>query len=315
MDNDFYVYEWYNLDTNEVFYVGKGKKERYKNIKQRNQYFKNYYNKHKCTVRKIKTDLLENEAFELEINLIDKYRKIGQCQCNLADGGEGTTFPKGSWNDMFRKLQYLHDVKGAMNGMYNEEKYDPKNLKNLSLNELNNLYKEYERYKEGIKLELYDPQSKNKNKLTGFELKTENEELIMITELIANSIAKDNKEFNNFLNWKSEEDFICIDFDSDKFLEIMFSDINYFKILITVLLNVLWFMKQMNDNPKISVPVNIKSYRIENNYLHIRFDTSDDKTKRRIKINLYDIVWGILMFKNKALYQIIYDEILFAPFI
>lgn len=24
--NDYYVYEWYNVDTGEVFYVGKGKK-------------------------------------------------------------------------------------------------------------------------------------------------------------------------------------------------------------------------------------------------------------------------------------------------
>ena len=26
--NEYYVYEWYNIDTNEVFYVGKGKKDR-----------------------------------------------------------------------------------------------------------------------------------------------------------------------------------------------------------------------------------------------------------------------------------------------
>lgn len=26
----FYVYEWYNIDTNEVFYVGKGCGNRYK---------------------------------------------------------------------------------------------------------------------------------------------------------------------------------------------------------------------------------------------------------------------------------------------
>ena len=26
MENNFYVYEWYNLETNEVFYVGKGSK-------------------------------------------------------------------------------------------------------------------------------------------------------------------------------------------------------------------------------------------------------------------------------------------------
>ena len=105
--NDFYIYEWYNIDTNEVFYVGKGRKNRYKNTTQRNKYFKNYYNKYKCNVRKVKVNLEENEAFNFEIELIAKYREVGQAKCNLTDGGEGSTFPKGSWNDMFRKLQYL----------------------------------------------------------------------------------------------------------------------------------------------------------------------------------------------------------------
>ena len=28
--NEYYVYEWFIVDTNEVFYVGKGKGNRYK---------------------------------------------------------------------------------------------------------------------------------------------------------------------------------------------------------------------------------------------------------------------------------------------
>ena len=39
---EFYVYEWYNTVTNEVFYVGKGTKNRYKNITKRNKYFLDY---------------------------------------------------------------------------------------------------------------------------------------------------------------------------------------------------------------------------------------------------------------------------------
>ena len=34
--NKFYVYEWYNVETNEIFYVGKGCNNRYKNISDRN---------------------------------------------------------------------------------------------------------------------------------------------------------------------------------------------------------------------------------------------------------------------------------------
>lgn len=29
MENNFYVYEWYNIDTQEIFYVGKGSGKRY----------------------------------------------------------------------------------------------------------------------------------------------------------------------------------------------------------------------------------------------------------------------------------------------
>jgi hypothetical protein len=87
-DNKFYVYEWYNKDDGNVFYVGKGNSDRWKNINSRNEYFKNYYNKYNCDVRKVKTNLKEEDAFKLEIELISNYRGIGQAQCNFADGGE-----------------------------------------------------------------------------------------------------------------------------------------------------------------------------------------------------------------------------------
>jgi len=93
LTNDFYVYEWFNIDTNEVFYVGKGRGYRYKNIKQRNKYFINYYNKYNCDVRKVKTGMEEKDAFELEIELIADYRKISQAQCNITDGGEASYLP------------------------------------------------------------------------------------------------------------------------------------------------------------------------------------------------------------------------------
>ena len=39
----FYVYEWYNVNTEEIFYVGKGCGNRYKQVSQRNYKFKEYY--------------------------------------------------------------------------------------------------------------------------------------------------------------------------------------------------------------------------------------------------------------------------------
>jgi len=102
---DFYVYEWFNTDTDEVFYVGKGRKNRYKNTIQRNNYFKNYYNKYNCAVRKVKTDIEENEAFELEKETIEKYRDINQCKCNLLDGGKGGSSNGNITFTLLRELQ------------------------------------------------------------------------------------------------------------------------------------------------------------------------------------------------------------------
>lgn len=159
MKQDFYVYEWFNIDTGEVFYVGKGRNNRYKNTTQRNKYFLNYYSKYNCDVRKVIVNLEEKIAFELEIQLIDKYRKIRQAKYNLSNGGEGCTFPLGSWNDLFRKLAYLH-MWGKFNIMANEEDYMPINLKEKSLNELECLYRDFREEIENIRwfnsLDIYD---------------------------------------------------------------------------------------------------------------------------------------------------------------
>gem|GEM_PF-5856703 len=144
MENDFYVYEWYNIDNGEVFYVGKGRKNRYKSVHQRNKYFKNYLNKNNCSVRKIKEKISQDEAFELEIKLISEYKKVGQCKTNLTTGGEGCRFEEGSWNDLFRKLQYAYCVRKTTRVMgEDEEDCNPKNLKNATLEELEILYEDY----------------------------------------------------------------------------------------------------------------------------------------------------------------------------
>jgi len=88
-NNVFYVYEWYNVDTNIVFYVGKGSKGRLNQIRGRNEYFQRYYEKHNCKVRKTKINLPEDIAYEEEIKLIEKHRLSGQCMCNFKDGGQG----------------------------------------------------------------------------------------------------------------------------------------------------------------------------------------------------------------------------------
>lgn len=89
MENKFYVYEWYNIDTKEVFYVGKGCGKRYMETAHRNQKFLDYINSHNVESRIVIDNLTEEEAFKQEKIITDNYKKINQCFCNLAEAGYG----------------------------------------------------------------------------------------------------------------------------------------------------------------------------------------------------------------------------------
>lgn len=115
-ENIYYVYEWYNIDTGEVFYVGKGKLGRYKNVASRNKFFQNYYNTHKCDVRKVYEGLTEEEAFDKEVELIAFYKTNTSFRLtNQTDGGEGSSGIVVS-DEFRRKMSEL--VKGEKNPNY-----------------------------------------------------------------------------------------------------------------------------------------------------------------------------------------------------
>ena len=102
----FYVYEWYNVNTEEIFYVGKGCGNRYKQVSKRNQKFKDYYENNECAVRIIKSFETEEEAFNFEHIRIIELKAQSQCFCNIDDGGSGgVSFV---WNEEMReyKSQY-----------------------------------------------------------------------------------------------------------------------------------------------------------------------------------------------------------------
>ena len=91
-ERQFYVYEWFVEDTNEVFYVGKGSGTRYKTLSSRNKFFLDMYYTHHCNVRIVKSNLTEQEAFDEEIKRIKHYReKTNFRLTNVADGGQGST--------------------------------------------------------------------------------------------------------------------------------------------------------------------------------------------------------------------------------
>lgn len=107
MENKYYVYEWYNVDTNEVFYVGKGCGKRAYDIKHRNHKFNEYYNTHNTNVRILFSELSENEAFQKEKEVYNDYLEKGYTLCNLMECGQGGLGQ--IWTDEMRKYWSEHN--------------------------------------------------------------------------------------------------------------------------------------------------------------------------------------------------------------
>lgn len=91
MKNIYYVYEWIRLDTNEPFYVGKGKNNRcYKLTRDNNKHFNSIVKSIPVVVNILHDNLDEQVAYDLECYYIWLYRDvIGYDMCNISDGGEG----------------------------------------------------------------------------------------------------------------------------------------------------------------------------------------------------------------------------------
>jgi len=85
----FYVYEHIRNDTNAIFYVGKGKKERAYRVNNRNEYWKNIVNKTGYTVRFVVKDVDEELAYLCEEERIDQLKKLGIKLANINAGGAG----------------------------------------------------------------------------------------------------------------------------------------------------------------------------------------------------------------------------------
>lgn len=96
----FYVYEWYVVETGEVIYVGKGTGRRYK-VRKHNKFFNDMITRYECSSRIVKEFSTEKEAFSYEFERVNELKKIGQCVCNIYDGGFGGTTDW--WTDELRE--------------------------------------------------------------------------------------------------------------------------------------------------------------------------------------------------------------------
>lgn len=106
--NNFYVYEWFIVDTNHVFHVGKGQGNRYLELKGRNKYFLRVVNKYNVASRIYKDNLTEDESWVVEKSRIEELQAIGQCETNIHEGGCGgdtvTRMPKQDYIKFCKKV-------------------------------------------------------------------------------------------------------------------------------------------------------------------------------------------------------------------
>ena len=121
----FYVYEHIRNDTNAIFYVGKGKKERAYRINNRNEYWKNIVNKTGYTVRFVVKDVDEELAYLAEEERIDQLKRLGIKLANINAGGVGVG--SGDKHPMwgkphpqrgFKRPEVSIKVSGKNNGMW-----------------------------------------------------------------------------------------------------------------------------------------------------------------------------------------------------
>lgn len=117
MNIKFYVYKWYNIETGEIFYIGKGCKRRAGQKSKRNKLFLDYIHKNKCTYEIMEYFDEEYEAYKREQELIKELKPI----CNIAFGGYGGFSIV--WTDELREW------KSKNNPMKDEER-----RKNMSIN-------------------------------------------------------------------------------------------------------------------------------------------------------------------------------------
>jgi hypothetical protein len=88
----YYTYAHYTADTNELFYIGKGKNYRHQKGQGRNRLWTNIARKHGWYSRILAEWPCEEQAYQHEEVLIACFRGMGVRLANLHDGGS----PKGS---------------------------------------------------------------------------------------------------------------------------------------------------------------------------------------------------------------------------
>lgn len=112
----YYVYEWFIISSGEIIYVGKGTGRRFK-VRKHNKFFDEMIKRENCDSRIIKYFDNEQDAFLFEHDRIEELKKIGQCICNIHQGGFGGTT---SWWTDERRTEY--SIKNCMKSSAQRER-------------------------------------------------------------------------------------------------------------------------------------------------------------------------------------------------
>lgn len=136
--NDYYIYEYIRLDTNEPFYVGKGKGKRWRVLNRRNRYFSNILKNTPVACIILHDKLDENTALQYECWYIWQLRDIqGYWLVNGTDGGEKGFPTKYKFNN-----KQLKSISSKLKDRYSKEKH-PTSKPIILLDKDNNIFKKF----------------------------------------------------------------------------------------------------------------------------------------------------------------------------
>jgi hypothetical protein len=144
MSNIYYVYTHSDPNTLKVKYVGKGSKNRayvlYKRYAKHSNWIKSLKNKNQLPVINIiYNNLQEQDAFNLEKELILFIKDQGGELLNMTDGGEGPSGVKFSKEEIERRRAYAASRKGHLHPR--KGKKTPEKSKALHLKAINEFWK------------------------------------------------------------------------------------------------------------------------------------------------------------------------------
>jgi len=126
--SDFYIYVHSRLSSGEPFYIGKGRGKRCGSGYRRNPHWKNVVAKDGGFYTSfIACDLDEDFAFLIEMEAIDKLRRLGTRLTNITNGGEGhsgqapSAETRRKLSESLKANKYIRTVPSRKGGVHSEE--------------------------------------------------------------------------------------------------------------------------------------------------------------------------------------------------